>query len=220
MPWLIEKPAILPAHGDLPKEIQEYVGRVNTGHAQLSVARMSSPAGWTESYQQPEFMEISVVLGGVLRVWHDSGVVDVRPGQAIITQRGERVRYETPEPERCRVPGDLACRASLPIPSTATATGRSGWVERRSAGGPRPNTGARPPKAPCIGPLPAQLPVACTPPRPGAPGGIAPLPSSNPPPVPPGPAFANESRVMSIHEIGIVGWPRNGGLGAHGPHAR
>jgi mannose-6-phosphate isomerase-like protein (cupin superfamily) len=98
MPRLIVAPAIVRAAGTLPKRIEEFAGRVNSGHAGVSVARMVSPAGWQEPGQRPEFEEITVVLKGMLRVDHESGALDVRAGQAVVTAPGEWVRYSTPEP--------------------------------------------------------------------------------------------------------------------------
>jgi mannose-6-phosphate isomerase-like protein (cupin superfamily) len=99
MPRLIVSPTVVPAAGNPPKRIEEYVGRVNTGHAGVSVARMVSPCGWVEPGQRPEFEEMTVVLRGMLRVDHQAGSLDVRAGQAVITSPGEWVRYSTPEPE-------------------------------------------------------------------------------------------------------------------------
>jgi hypothetical protein len=59
MPWLIEKPSVVAAAGNVPRQIEEIVGRINSGHEQISVARMKSPAGWVEAGQTPEFMEIT-----------------------------------------------------------------------------------------------------------------------------------------------------------------
>jgi quercetin dioxygenase-like cupin family protein len=97
MPDLIEKPTIIAAAGNLPKRIAEYIGRVNSGTAAVSIARMESPAGWTEPGQTPEFDEYTVVLRGLLRVETRAGSMDVRAGQAITTYRGEWVRYSSPE---------------------------------------------------------------------------------------------------------------------------
>src|SRR5262249_8261556 len=77
----------------------EYIGRVNSRHEAVSIARMHSPGGWVEPGQTPEFDEFTVVLRGLLRVEHRGGVLDVRAGQAIVAHRGEWVRYSTPEPE-------------------------------------------------------------------------------------------------------------------------
>jgi quercetin dioxygenase-like cupin family protein len=97
MPTLIAQPSIVAAAGSRPKRIEEYAGRVNSGHHQVSVARMTSPTGWEEPGQRPEFEEITVVLRGLLRVEHETGVLDVRAGQAVVAHPGEWVRYSTPE---------------------------------------------------------------------------------------------------------------------------
>src|SRR6266852_6499705 len=99
MPTLITAPAIVQAAGNKPKIIEEFIGRVNSHTEAVSVARMRSPAGWTEPGQTPEFDEYTVVLRGMLRVTTRSETIDVRAGQAVVTQRGEWVQYSTPEPE-------------------------------------------------------------------------------------------------------------------------
>jgi mannose-6-phosphate isomerase-like protein (cupin superfamily) len=96
-PILIPHPARVAAAGTKPKLIDEYVGRVNSGTQALSVAHMRSPGGWAEPGQTPEFDEYTVVLRGLLRVEHREGTIDVRAGQAVVTPRGEWVRYSTPE---------------------------------------------------------------------------------------------------------------------------
>lgn len=97
MPQLIEAPTIVEAAGNKPKRIEEYAGRVNSGHESVSVARMKSPSGWQEPGQRPEFEELTVVLSGMLRVEHEGGCLDVRAGQAVVAKPGEWVRYSTPE---------------------------------------------------------------------------------------------------------------------------
>jgi mannose-6-phosphate isomerase-like protein (cupin superfamily) len=97
MPKLINGPSIIQAAGTKPKRIEEYAGRVNTGHSGVSVARMISPEGWLEPGQKPDFEEITVVLKGMLRVEHKNGMLDVRAGQAVVAHPGEWVRYSTPE---------------------------------------------------------------------------------------------------------------------------
>jgi len=99
MPTHIAKPTLITAAGNKPKMIEEFIGRVNSKSDNASVARMRSPSGWVEPGQTPEFDEYSVVLKGMLRVKHKSGVVDVEAGQAIIAHRGEWVQYSTPGPD-------------------------------------------------------------------------------------------------------------------------
>ncbi|MGE5315724.1 MAG: cupin domain-containing protein [Acidobacteriota bacterium] len=97
MPTYITKPTIIEAAGNLPKIIEEYIGRVNSKHGDLSIARMKSPGGWVEPGQAPEFDEYTIVLAGMLRVEHKGGSMDVRAGQAIIAHKGEWIRYSSPE---------------------------------------------------------------------------------------------------------------------------
>lgn len=99
MPTLIAAPAIVQAAGTKPKRIEEFAGRVNSGHTGVSVARMQSPSGWLEPGQRPEFEEITVVLKGMVRVEHEGGTLDVHAGQAVVTLPGEWVRYSTPLPD-------------------------------------------------------------------------------------------------------------------------
>ncbi len=97
-PELIERPTVIQAAGNKPKTIEEYAGLVNSGHREVSVARMVSPEGWVEPGQKPEFEEITVVLRGMLRVEHRGGALLVRAGQAVVSHPGEWIRYSSPEP--------------------------------------------------------------------------------------------------------------------------
>ena len=99
MPTLISTPTQITAAGNKPKIIREYIGRVNSGTSAVSIAHMTSPTGWIEPGQRPEFDEYTLVLKGTLRVEHEQGTIDVAAGQAIITHAGEWVRYSTPQPE-------------------------------------------------------------------------------------------------------------------------
>jgi mannose-6-phosphate isomerase-like protein (cupin superfamily) len=99
MPKFIAAPSVIEAAGNKPKRIEEFAGRVNSGHASVSVARMISPGGWMEPGQRPGFEEFTVVLRGLLRVESEGETLDVRAGQAVVTAPGEWVRYSTPNPE-------------------------------------------------------------------------------------------------------------------------
>jgi mannose-6-phosphate isomerase-like protein (cupin superfamily) len=96
MPDFIEQPSRITAAGNKPKLIDEYIGRVNSQTDTASVAYMRSPGGWMEPGQRPEFDEFTVVLKGLLRVEYEGGQMDIQAGQAVITNKGEWVRYSTP----------------------------------------------------------------------------------------------------------------------------
>jgi quercetin dioxygenase-like cupin family protein len=101
VPKLIAAPTRVQAAGNLPKLIDEYVGRVNTKEERLSVAHMRSPAGWVEPGQTPEFMEYTIVLKGKLVVTHREGSketnFEVKAGQGVVCHPGEWIRYSTPD---------------------------------------------------------------------------------------------------------------------------
>lgn len=99
MARLIEKPTIIEAAGNLPKRIEEFIGHVNSQTSGVSIARMTSPSGWLEPGQTPEFDEFTLVLRGTLVVETQGGKHEVRAGQAIIAPKGEWVRYSTPGAE-------------------------------------------------------------------------------------------------------------------------
>ncbi|QDU78343.1 hypothetical protein Pla110_00440 [Polystyrenella longa] len=97
MPQVISAPMTIESAGNKPKQIEEYIGRVNTETKEVSVARMISPEGWEEPGQRPEFQEMTLVLKGMLNVETESGDLIIRAGQAIIVEKGEWVRYSSPE---------------------------------------------------------------------------------------------------------------------------
>jgi ethanolamine utilization protein EutQ len=99
MPVHVAAPTRITAAGNKPKDIDEYVGRVNTQTAAVSVAHMRSPQGWAEPGQTPEFDEYTLVLRGMLHVEHANGAFDVQAGQAVIARAGEWVRYSSPGPD-------------------------------------------------------------------------------------------------------------------------
>ena len=100
MPTLIKKPTVIEAAGNMPKRISEFVGLVNTGHSDISVAHMQSPEGWVEPGQRPDFMEITVVIKGMLMVKSENNFwLEVHAGQGVITHPGEWVQYSSPNPD-------------------------------------------------------------------------------------------------------------------------
>jgi quercetin dioxygenase-like cupin family protein len=99
MATLIANPTVIPAAGDPPKIIEEFIGRVNSQTVNISVAKMTSPSGWREPGQTPEFDEYTIVLHGELHVQTRRSLLQVTTGQAIIVHAGEWVRYSTPGPE-------------------------------------------------------------------------------------------------------------------------
>ncbi|MAI87069.1 MAG: cupin [Candidatus Marinimicrobia bacterium] len=92
----ISSPSIIESAGNKPKVIKEYVGRVNSDTNSISIAKMSSPPGWKEPGQKPQFDEYTIVLNGILKVESRTETVFVKEGEAVIVNSGEWVRYSTP----------------------------------------------------------------------------------------------------------------------------
>lgn len=94
---LIENPTRIQAAGTPPKRIEEFIGRVNSGTTEVSIARMTSPAGWEEPGQTPRFNEYTIVLSGSLHVRLRDRELVVNAGQAVIVEAGTWVQYHTPQ---------------------------------------------------------------------------------------------------------------------------
>jgi mannose-6-phosphate isomerase-like protein (cupin superfamily) len=96
MTRIIEKPTEIRAHGNKPKIIQEFIGRMNSNTENASIAKMNSTEGWIEPGQTPEFDEYTVVLNGTLQVKTKKQTFDVKAGEAFVASKGEWVQYSTP----------------------------------------------------------------------------------------------------------------------------
>jgi mannose-6-phosphate isomerase-like protein (cupin superfamily) len=99
MPLKISSPSIITAAGNKPKKIEEFIGRVNSRTSSVSIARMTSPSGWVEPGQKPEFDEYTVVLKGTLKVQTKKETLEINSGEAVLVNKGEWVQYSTPGPE-------------------------------------------------------------------------------------------------------------------------
>lgn len=92
----VVEPKQVTAAGNIPKSIEEFVGRVASGDSTVSIARMKSPSGWVEPPQSPDFDEFTVVLSGELHIESEGKTHVVKAGQAVCVKGGVRVRYSTP----------------------------------------------------------------------------------------------------------------------------
>jgi len=92
----IKLPSLIKAAGNKEKKIEEFFGRVNSGTSEVSIARMTSPEGWIEPGQCPEFNEYTLVLKGTLKIVTREQEFHVSEGEAIMTGKGEWVQYSSP----------------------------------------------------------------------------------------------------------------------------
>jgi len=92
----IKSPSIIKAAGNKEKIIREIFGHVNSKTSEVSIAHMTSPEGWVEPGQTPEFNEYTVVLKGKLKITTKTQEFIVTEGQGIMTGKDEWVQYSTP----------------------------------------------------------------------------------------------------------------------------
>ena len=95
----ISSALIITSAGNKPKKIEEFIGRVNSNTAGISIARMKSPSGWTEPAQKPEFDEYTLVLKGTLTVKTENDTFNINENEAVIISKNEWVQYSTPGPD-------------------------------------------------------------------------------------------------------------------------
>ena len=96
MPQKINTPTLIQSAGNKVKIIAEFFGKVNSNTDEVSIAQMTSPEGWEEPGQCPEFNEYTVVLKGTLHVKTRIKEYDISEGQAIMVEKGEWVQYSSP----------------------------------------------------------------------------------------------------------------------------
>lgn len=75
------------------KVIDELVGRISSGHTNVSFAHHKVEPDWSESGQTPEFDEITHVVAGEVRIAHAGGTTVVEAGQTALSRSGDWVRY-------------------------------------------------------------------------------------------------------------------------------
>ncbi|MBI9067319.1 MAG: hypothetical protein JEZ09_08505 [Salinivirgaceae bacterium] len=96
MAKIISKPTLIEAAGNKPKIIEEFFGLVNSRTSDISIAKMTSPEGWVEPGQTPEFEEYTIVLKGALQVKTKNEEYKVSAGEAILIEGNEWVQYSSP----------------------------------------------------------------------------------------------------------------------------
>ncbi len=83
------------------KVIEEHFGLASNGDAQLSIAHMVAPAGWSEPFQIPEFDEYTYIIKGKKQFIIDNEVVILNAGESIKIEKNTRVQYSNPYLEAC-----------------------------------------------------------------------------------------------------------------------
>ncbi len=91
-------PFIVPT--DDGKLIEEHFGKASID-AELSLAHMVAPPGWSEPFQTPEFDEITYIIQGKKQFTINGEVIVLNAGESIKVSKGTRVQYSNPFEEPC-----------------------------------------------------------------------------------------------------------------------
>ena len=98
--YTIQKnPFIVPT--DDGKIIKEHFGLATDGNANISIAHMKAPAGWSEPFQTPEFDEYTFIIRGKKQFIIEGETVVLEAGQSIKIEKNTRVQYSNPFTEMC-----------------------------------------------------------------------------------------------------------------------
>lgn len=83
------------------KRIEEHFGLAFDPKAELSIAHMVAPPGWSEPFQTPEFNEYTFVIKGKKQLIIDGETIVLEAGQSIKVFKNTRVKYANPFSEAC-----------------------------------------------------------------------------------------------------------------------
>lgn len=83
------------------KSIKEHFGRASHGNADISIAHMKAPAGWSEPFQTPEFDEFTFIIKGKKQFIIDGETIVLSAGESIKILKNTRVQYSNPFTEPC-----------------------------------------------------------------------------------------------------------------------
>lgn len=83
------------------KIIKEHFGLATDGNAEISIAHMIAPAGWSEPFQTPEFDEYTFIIKGKKQFIIDGETIVLKTGESIKIEKNTRVQYSNPFTEPC-----------------------------------------------------------------------------------------------------------------------
>ena len=83
------------------KTIKEHFGLASDGNAEISIAHMVAPPGWSEPFQTPEFDEYTFIIKGKKQFIIDDEIIVLEAGQSIKVAKHTRLQYSNPFTEPC-----------------------------------------------------------------------------------------------------------------------
>jgi ethanolamine utilization protein EutQ (cupin superfamily) len=94
-PYILQQtPVRIPVPGN--KLIEEFIGHMTTNTADVSVAHMIAPPGWSEPPQCPAFDEITIMIRGKMQILIGDEQKILEAGQVILCRKDILVQYSNP----------------------------------------------------------------------------------------------------------------------------
>ena len=93
-----KNPFVVPT--DDGKLIEEHFGKASID-AELSLAHMIAPPGWSEPFQTPDFDEFTYIIQGKKQFTNNGEVIVLSAGESIKISKGTRVQYSNPFEDPC-----------------------------------------------------------------------------------------------------------------------
>ncbi len=90
----VKIPTQIPVPGG--KLIEEFIGRINSGDTNVSIAHMIAPPEWGEEPQTPEFDEITIMVRGKMQIETPEDTIVLSAGEVFMVKKGIKVCYSNP----------------------------------------------------------------------------------------------------------------------------
>ena len=98
--YIIQKsPFVVPTNDG--KSIKEHFGLATDKNANISIAHMIAPPGWSEPFQKPLFEEYTIILKGKKQFIVDGDTFVLNAGESIKINKNTCVQYSNPFLEPC-----------------------------------------------------------------------------------------------------------------------
>lgn len=83
------------------KLIEEHFGKAIDKNADISIAHMVAPPGWSEPFQCPEFAEYTYIIKGKKQFIIDGDTIILSARESLKIEANVRVQYSNPFEESC-----------------------------------------------------------------------------------------------------------------------
>ena len=92
----VSSPSVIRSSDALPTSVEEYFGAISSADDRMTIARMISPAGWSDEGSIAKSDMYTIVLKGHLHVQTNGSDILVTKGQGVYVSKGDWLQLGTP----------------------------------------------------------------------------------------------------------------------------